>query len=436
MLVLLVSTYELGRPPFGLASPAAWLRRASHEVVCLDLGLGRIPWDLVSQAGCIAFYLPMHTATRLALPLIEQVRKRAPDALLSCYGLYAPLNEAHLRALGVTLVLGGEFEAELVRAVNDGNRKETLISLERLQFCLPDRSGFAPLSAYAKLRLNGYAKLAGYTEASRGCKHLCRHCPVVPVYQGKFRVIQPEVVLADIRQQVLAGATHITFGDPDFFNGPTHAVRIVETFHREFPAVTYDATIKIEHLRRHRDLLPVLKRTGCLFVTSAVESVDDAVLEKLDKGHTRADFLAVIDDFRNFGLNLAPTFIPFTPWTSLDGYRELLALLAENELIENVSPVQLALRLLIPPGSLLLDLPDIQAVLTGFDAPGLRYLWRHPDPAVDQLAASALKVAGSNGSRSDLFAAMWELVYDHPLPKQYDRIGRAAIPYLDEPWYC
>ena len=112
-------------------------------------------------------------------------------------------------------------------------------------------------------------------------------------------MVQPDVVLADIRQQVAAGAEHITFGDPDFFNGPTHAMRIVEALHREWPAVTYDATIKIEHLLKHRDLLPRLRETGCLFVTSAVESVDDAVLAKLDKGHTRADFIEVVREFRS-----------------------------------------------------------------------------------------------------------------------------------------
>ena len=35
--VLLVSTYELGRQPFGLASPAAWLQRLGASVRCVDL---------------------------------------------------------------------------------------------------------------------------------------------------------------------------------------------------------------------------------------------------------------------------------------------------------------------------------------------------------------------------------------------------------------
>ncbi|HEV2688032.1 MAG TPA: radical SAM protein, partial [Bryobacteraceae bacterium] len=344
--------------------------------------------------------------------------------------------------LGVETILGGEFEPGLVslaRRLAEGKprpQEEPLISLDRLQFLPPLRSALPPLKEYARLRINGTVKLAGYTEASRGCKHLCRHCPVVPVYQGAFRIVQPEVVLEDIRRQVAAGAGHIAFGDPDFFNGPTHAIRIVEAMHREFPRLSYDATIKIEHLRKQRDLLPRLKETGCLFVTSAVESVDDSVLEKLDKGHTRADFIAVAGDLRSVGLTLAPTFIPFTPWTTRESYRELLALLLELDLVDHVAPIQLALRLLIPRGSRMLELSDVQAVVTGFDEPALLYRWKHPDAGVDVLAEQALKLAAQKGSRHEIFRQMWDLAADHPLPENFDLMPRATIPYMDEPWYC
>src|ERR1700732_3154724 len=218
MRVLLISTYELGRQPFGLASPAAWLAERGHDVRCADLAVESLQPDVVRNAELIAFYLPMHTATRLAAELIPKVRQLNPAAHLSCYGLYAPLNERYLRTLGVETILGGEFEAGLA-AVAAGDGPGPLISLDRLQFLTPLRAELPPLEEYAKLRVNGTGKLAGYTEASRGCKHLCRHCPVVPVYRGTFRIVQSEVVLEDIRRQVAAGAEHIPFGDPDFFNG-------------------------------------------------------------------------------------------------------------------------------------------------------------------------------------------------------------------------
>ena len=438
MRVLLISTYEMGRQPFGLASPAAWLAADGHEVACIDLCVAPLPDDKVLAADLVAFYLPMHTATRLAVKVIEKIRRLNSTARLCCYGLYAPLNDAYLRELGVETILGGEFEPGLAALANGmgGAQREPLISLDRLQFMAPLRSTLPVLEEYAHLRINGTAKTAGYTEASRGCKHLCRHCPVVPVYQGAFRVVQPDVVLEDIRRQVAAGAQHITFGDPDFFNGPTHAMRIVEALHREFPDVSYDTTIKIEHLRKHGDLLPRLKETGCLFVTSAVESVDDAVLEKLDKGHTRTDFVDVVREFRSTGLTLAPTFIAFTPWTTRESYRELLETLVELDLVEHVAPIQLALRLLIPRGSRLLELDEIQSVVTGFDQPALLYRWKHPDAGVDGLAEQALKIAAQKASRREIFRKMWDLVSEQPLPENFDLMPRATIPYMDEPWYC
>jgi hypothetical protein len=260
---------------------------------------------------------------------------------------------------------------------------------------------------------------------------------VVPVYEGQFRVVQREVVLEDIRQQVVAGARHITFGDPDFFNGPTHAMRIVEAFHAEFPEVSYDATIKIEHLKQHRDLLPALKQTGCLFVTSAVESIDDSVLALLEKGHTRQDFYEVATSLREIGLALQPTFIAFMPWTTIEGYGALLQAIAELELVENTAPVQLALRLLVTQKSRLLDLPDIQAVIGPFDEKALVYPWKHANRDVDTLANLVFQLVSrrqqENKTRVEIFGEIWELVLRTPAPMLRPR---APVPHLDEPWYC
>jgi len=452
MNIVLISTYELGRQPFGLASPAAWLRRSGAEVACLDLSREPFREEAIRGAALIAFYVPMHTATRLAAELLKTIRERNPDAHICFYGLYAPVNEPWLRALGVQTILGGEFEqglTDLAKRIAAGRgadpQSEPVISLARQKFVVPDRTGLLALDQYARLALpDGEKRTVGYTEASRGCKHLCRHCPIVPVYKGVFRVVDRDVVLADIRQQIATGAQHITFGDPDFFNGIGHAIPLVKVLHNEFPQITYDATIKIEHLLRHSEFLPMLRQTGCLFVTSAVESVDDVVLEKLDKHHTRADFLDVVRRFQEIGLTLQPTFLPFTPWTSLESYLDLLEALRENGLVENVAPIQLAIRLLIPSGSRLLELSEVRALATRFDESAMVYPWKHSDPRVDTLSQELQQIvhAGEklNQSRSRIFerieTAARRAAGAPALPKQPPMISRAAIPHLTEPWYC
>jgi hypothetical protein len=454
MKIVLISTYELGRQPFGVVSPAAWLRKCGHEVTCFDLTRQVLDDRAIQSAQLMAIYLPMHTATRLAVQLIPTLREHNPGAHLCCYGLYAPMNAEYLRSLGCATILGGEFESGLVHLADrlsgmqtDGaieTQPEPIVSLERLNFEIPDRAGMPPLEKYAHLILpgNGY-RIVGSTEASRGCKHLCRHCPIVPVYQGAFRIVSRDVVMADVRQQVAAGAQHISFGDPDFFNGIRHALELIDQFHIEFPHVTYDVTIKIEHLRKHEAHLPRLRETGCLFVISAVESVDDEILYRLDKGHTRADFLAVVHKFGELGMILHPTFVPFTPWTTLHGYLDLLAVLRHENLAENVAPVQLGIRLLIPEGSRLLELEEVRRVVGPFDAKSLVYRWKNDDARLDDLSEAVQLIAAEadrrKQTRSATFEQIWQAVHAAAgiaAPSMPSQQTAKPVPFLSEPWYC
>jgi len=456
--VVLVSCYELGRQPFGLASPAAWLHEAGVPVTCADLSVQALPESVIASADLVAFYVPMHTATRIAINVAERVTQINPHAHLCFYGLYAPVNEGYLRKLGVRTILGGEFEAGLValakrlsaNAREDTLQAEPVISLDRQKFLVPDRSGLPDLSQYAYLNLGaGTRRVVGYTETSRGCKHLCRHCPIVPVYKGKFRIVQREVVLEDIRRQVAAGARHMTFGDADFLNGPGHALAIINDLHREYPDLTYDVTIKIEHLLKHCDLLPALRDTGCLFVTSALESFDGEILEILDKRHTADDVRQVVSLFEEVGLTLNPTFVAFSPWTTLEGYRDFLATILELNLVDNVAPIQYAIRLLVPAGSKLLELTGVRQLVGDFDEAALCYPWANPDPRVDRLHSDVLEVVkdfqSKGNSRREIFGEVWKLAHEVYAARalnslrvlELDEIPpRELLPYLSEPWFC
>ena len=447
---VLINPYELGRQPFALAEPAAWLKRAGFEVACIDLSLQKLDPLTLAGASLVALYVGMHTATRIAVEAIPRIKVLAPGAHLCVYGLYAPMNETLLRGLGVGTVLGGEFEpgllslAERLRSTRcNGTQSEPLINLGRIEFLTPDRSGLPPLALYAHLQMpDGSSKVAGFAEGSRGCKHLCRHCPVVPVYQGKFRIVPVDVVMADIRSQVAIGAQHISFGDPDFFNGPTHALKLARALHAEFPGVTFDAVIKVQHLINHADLLGELKRCGCLFITAAVEAVDDRILEYLDKNHTAADFGRAVALLRQAGIAFAPTFVAFTPWTTLEGYVELLQRLIDLDLVESVPPIQLCIRLLVPQGSYLLKLPGFRDLIQDFDAKILGYPWRHRDPRVDGLQQRVQAFVASAEEeglpRREVFAAIWRMAHEaagRRAPNLAENLG-FPIPRLSEPWYC
>ena len=419
-------------------------------MACLDLSLQKIEPEILQGADLVAIYVGMHTATRIAVQALPRIRGLAPKAQLCVYGLYAPMNEALLRGLGVGTVLGGELEPALLslcrRLRTNGTaiaQSEPVINLGRIAFEVPDRSGLPKLSGYAHLVLpDGSTRVAGFAEGSRGCKHLCRHCPVVPVYQGKFRIVPVDVVMADIRQQVAEGATHISFGDPDFFNGPTHGLRLARALHEAFPQVSFDATIKIQHLVDHAELLPELRRCGCVFITSAVEAVDDDILHFLGKNHSSRDFDRAVALIRGAGIALAPTFVAFTPWTTLEGYLAMLERLVELQLVESVPPVQLTIRLLVPEGSYLLRLPGFKETLLAFDPALLGYPWVHPDPRVDRLQRELQAWVAQSGKenlpRREVFATIWRMAHEaaaRTAPNLAANLG-SPIPRLSEPWYC
>jgi radical SAM superfamily enzyme YgiQ (UPF0313 family) len=450
MKITLVNPYELGRQPFGLAEPAAFLKKAGFDVSCCDLSIQKLDSCLTAGTAVVAIYIAMHTATRIAIEALPKIRELLPQASLCVYGLYAPMNADLFRSLGVTTILGGEFEnglvslAQRIQAGKGAPQSEPDTSLEKITFIAPDRSTLPALSKYANLvNVDGTTTLVGFAETTRGCKYFCKHCPVVPVYNGKFFVIPADIVVDDIKTQINQGARHISFGDPDFFNGPGHALKIVRALHQEFPAITYDATIKIEHIVKYPEEIKALKETGCLFILSAVEAVDDDILAYLDKGHTRADFIKALDFLRATDINLAPTFVAFTPWTTLDIYLDLLRHVVDLQLMESVAPVQLSIRLLVPAGSLILDIDNLDDIIGDFDADILGHPWRNPDPRVDQLQQDVqtwvMQAEADGLSRPEIFSGIWEITHKAAglaaPPLDMKQTGK-PVPRLSENWYC
>ena len=440
MRVLLVSCYELGHQPLHVASPAAFLRVAGHEVRACDLAVERLDDATVDWAEMIGVAVPMHTAMRLASQVVERVRRRRGRGVaIAAYGLYAPLCAGALPAGTVDHAVGGEYEEELVR-IAGGAPSGRAIVLDRLRFPTAARDLLPPLERYARLLIDGEERLAATVDATRGCVHRCRHCPVPVVYDGRIRVVGREALLADVGQLHRMGARHLSYGDPDFLNAVPHALATARAVHAGFPDLTFDVTAKVEHILENPGIWAELASLGLLFMVSAVESLSATVLDVLAKGHAPGDARRAIALLRAHGLEMRPSLLPFTPWSTLPDYLEML------DLVENVDPVQLSIRLLLPGGSLLLDHPEMAPHLTGFDPASFSHLWRHPDPAMDRLQRDVATLVAADAdagvapaethARIRLLAAAaaaeagirWE-----PAAPSVVLSGR---PRLSEPWFC
>ncbi len=441
--ILLLSCYELGHQPMGLAMPLAFLERAGYAPRALDLAVERFDPELVAGARLVGISVPMHTALRLGVRAARRVREVNPRAHVCFFGLYAQLNAHWLLAAVADSVLGSEAESalvELVRALERGEAppRATPSPPARQDFpAAPSRSALPPLERYARFERGGESRLAGYVEASRGCLHQCTHCPIPPVYDGRLVVVPVDRVLADVRAQVAAGARHVTFGDPDFLNGPGHSLKVLRAAHAGFPELTFDFTAKVEHLLRHRRLLPEFVELGCAFAVTAAESLSDEVLRHLEKGHTRADVFAALALARRVGLELRPTWVPFTPWTSREDYRDLLRFVADEDLVGNVDPVQLAIRLLVPPGSRLLESPAMRPHLGALVEETLCHPWTHPDPWMDELCTRvACAIAESTRLGEEPEVAFARVREPAGLPAVTSRPRRGRAPRLTESWFC
>jgi len=451
--VLLISTYELGHQPLHVASPAAALRRAGQEVRCLDLSVQ--PWDpdALEWAHAVGFSVPMHTAMRLALSAARRVRREHPGLPICFYGLYATVSrELVTRELGAHMI-AGEYEPALTAWVDGlgapdapASADRPIVHLQRGTFELPARELLPGLERYARLVIGGEERLVGYVEASHGCVHRCRHCPVPAVYDGRIRVVQAETVLRDVERLAAMGARHITFGDPDFLNGRRHSVAIVRALHQRCPELTFDCTTKVEHVLEHADVWEEIAAAGCLFVVCALESVNDEILERLDKGHTTAEAVSAIELLREHGIETRPSFMPFTPWTSPRDVLDILDFVAAHDLVANVDPVQYTIRLLVPEGSLLLKRDDLREQLGPYQAERLSYPWRSADPEADRLqgllsalvqqSTAAQEATGLTFAR--IRAAAREATGEPhgPEPDAIDMRSTEGRPRLTEPWFC
>ncbi len=432
--ILVVSSYELGHQPYHVASAAGALRAAGHVVRTADLALEPLDDADIAWADGFAFAVPMHTAMQVALVSSRSVRAARPAAPMCFFGLYAGTADLPVGATA----LAGEYEPDLVRWAGGQTATGSPSLVRSAVKITPDRSDLAPLDRYVGFEVAGDRRIAGSTSASRGCRYRCRHCPVPTVYDGAFRIVERDVVLDDIDGQVGEGARHITFNDPDFLNGPVHALRILEAVRSRHPDLTFDVTIKVEHLLRYRHLLPRLSELGVAFVVSAFETTNDDVLRLLDKGHNRTDMEEAVHLLRAVAIDVRPTWLPFTPWTSMNDLVDMLLFMEQH--ILDVDPIQLTIRLLIPRGSVLLELPESVLSLGAYDPEALSYTWRALDPALDDLQLRLARLADETTDRPRdevLHRLTSEILRAAGRPEDEIRLTSGeGGPRLTEPWFC
>ncbi len=443
--LLAISTYELGQQPLVLARIAAILNSAGIEYSLCDNSVDKRTFTRLEDflledqmpPTHLIISVPMHTATQLARAIADRARRLFGDSItIIALGLYSK----------VALASSSSFD----QAVASGNRGEILSAIgvdpqsttqKNETNLIPDRSKLPGLANYAHLIEGVEQKVVGYVESTIGCAHECLHCPVPVVFGGRFKAVPLQTVLAQINELYQNGARHITFGDPDFLNGPMHALRIARAMNAAHPDLTFDATVKVEHVLENRWIWDELSTLGLKFIVSAFEHTSDEILKRLGKGHTRSDILEALSLLRQKGIEVRPSLMPFTPWTTRENLLDLVEFLFENQLVNSVDPVQLTIRLLVPLGSLVLGEADIE--FGPWNPEALSYEWHSSDPAIDDLQQKLASIA-EDAECDDLdpftvFSLMREAIYrrfNMPAPPHRSIPTCESKPRLTESWFC
>ena len=330
-----------------------------------------------------------------AVRLAYEIRARYPAATVVAFGQYAQMNSRAFLDLvdgvifdepervaddlaGVAMAKSGldDVPAMLTRA---GLRPPA--PRRRLAVSKPARDLFPSLVHYPAH--HSTFGLMGNIEATRGCHHKCTYCSVYGAYDGGVVAYEADAALADALQLADQGVRHFCFIDAEFFNSRKLGLEIIERLRAEVGPCTFEFTTRVDHILDYTAELERLVDLGVRRVTSALEFPSDRILRIFDKGIDLADMRAAIAEADRIGIELNPTFIPFTPWVEYDELLGFEDFLVETGLARVTDPTALQTRLLLFKGSPLLSSPwvaDVEMVDRGFFLE-----WTHPDPRVDEL---------------------------------------------------
>ncbi len=307
----------MGRQPFGLASAAAWLRAAGWDGRRASTRRRRSCGASASAAADLDRVSPADAHGDAAggpvIAAARRVNPRRASARSGCTRRSTPSGCARSASTRSSAASSrrswrpgrrsratcehAQDERRVEERVTTGPPSSLAVSLSnherqlpRIHFLVPDRTGLPPLArirdaADARRRAPHWSATPKRAAAAGICAGTVRSCRSTT---GSSASCSPTSCSPTSPRRSRPARGTSPSAIPTSSTVPTHAMRIVDALHAAHPPVSYDVTIKVEHLLQHRDLLPRLAATGCVFVTSAVESVDDRVLRAARQGaHAR-----------------------------------------------------------------------------------------------------------------------------------------------------
>ena len=428
MKILLLSFYDLGKQPKIISELYEKLDNGSNQIDIVDYSIEEKDLTL-DNYDVLGIYASMHTASVLAE---QYLRDRKLPNKLFVFGLYA----------NVFSEMFSDFQS--IHSF-DSDELESLLQVQlnpnySFKHTVPDRTILPSITDYSHIVDGSNNLIAGSVETTYGCKHECTHCPVPIEFKGIFKTFGTEKIITDVTNQVEEGAKHISFNDPDFFNGPKHALKILQLLNEKHPSITYDSTIKVEHILKYPDYFQELKNLNMLFVISAFETTNDHVLNILQKNHSSNDLNKAVELSLENNIDIRPTWMPFSPWTEQNDLISIIKLIENYKLRETVDPIQLTIKLLIPKNSLILKRPEMEEYLLNYDPASFSYAWKYKFPTIDNIQNELFTYVLQHESENEYtqYLGLVDILESHTgetllNPEKYNQ---RIVPKLSETWFC
>jgi len=426
--ILLLSFYDLGKQPKIISELHKKLDNGSNQIDIVDYSIEEKNLTL-DNYDVLGIYASMHTASVLAE---QYLRDRKLPNKLFVFGLYANVfSEMFSNFQSIHSFDSDELESLLEVQLNPNYS---------FKHSVPDRTILPSITDYSHIVDGSNNLIAGSVETTYGCKHECTHCPVPIEFKGMFKTFGTEKIITDVTNQVEEGAKHISFNDPDFFNGPKHALKILQLLNEKHPSITYDSTIKVEHILKYPDYFQELKNLNMLFVISAFETTNDHVLNILQKNHSFNDLNKAVELSLENNIDIRPTWMPFSPWTEQNDLISIIKLIENYKLRETVDPIQLTIKLLVPKNSLILKRPEMKEYLLDYDPASFSYAWQYKFPNIDNIQNELFTYVLQHESENEYtqYLGLVDILESHTNETllNSEKYSQRIVPKLSETWFC
>lgn len=153
---------------------------------------------------------------------------------------------------------------------------------------------------------------------SRGCPFGCNFCSVTRIFGRGYRFRSVESVIAELKK---LKPEYVFFYDDNFTANRAHTKKLLERMIEEGIRTKWTAQVRID-VAKDKELLALMKRSGCFYVYIGLESANQRALEAMDKGQTVEDMEHAINRIHSYGINIHGMFIFGTDQDDISTIRE------------------------------------------------------------------------------------------------------------------